>query len=67
LAGAKYQRMDALGCSPCGFDKEQAFAWLERAFADHSGFLMFVLEPLLEPLQSDPRWNDLERRVGISN
>jgi hypothetical protein len=50
-----------------GFDKEQAFAWLERAFADHSGFLVFVLEPLLEPLQSDPRWNDLERRVGISN
>jgi TolB-like protein/Flp pilus assembly protein TadD len=51
-----------------GFDdKDQAFAWLEKAFADHSVMLAFLrLEPLLEPLQSDPRWKDLERRVGIS-
>jgi len=52
-----------------GFDdKDQAFAWLEKAFADHSVILAFLkLEPLLEPLQSDPRWKNLERRVGISN
>jgi len=51
-----------------GFDdKDQAFAWLEKAFADHSVILAFLkLEPLLEPLQSDPRWKNLERRVGIS-
>jgi tetratricopeptide (TPR) repeat protein len=49
-------------------DKDQAFAWLDKAFAEHSLFLAFLkLEPLLEPLQSDPRWKDLERRVGISN
>ena len=49
-------------------DKDKAFAWLEKAFADHSVILAFLkLEPLLEPLQSDPRWKDLERRVGISN
>ena len=48
-------------------DKDKAFAWLEKAFADKSVFLVFLrLEPLLEPLHSDPRWNDLERRVGIS-
>jgi TolB-like protein/Flp pilus assembly protein TadD len=52
-----------------GFDdKDQVFAWLEKAFANHSVMLAFLkLEPLLEPLQSDPRWKDLERRVGISN
>ena len=22
-------------------------------------------EPLLEPLHNDPRWNDLQRRVGL--
>jgi TolB-like protein/Tfp pilus assembly protein PilF len=50
-----------------GFDKEKAFAWLEKAFADHSVFMAFLrLEPMMEPLRSDPRWNDLERRVGIS-
>jgi len=49
-------------------DKDQAFAWLEKAFADRSVILAFLkLEPLLEPLQSDPRWKNLERRVGISN
>lgn len=52
-----------------GFDdKDKAFAWLEKAFADRSVILAFLkLEPLLEPLQSDPRWKDLERRVGINN
>src|SRR5438105_771365 len=51
-----------------GFDdKDRAFAWLEKAFADHSVILAFLrLEPLLEPLQSDPRWKDLERRIGLT-
>jgi TolB-like protein len=49
-------------------DKNKAFGWLEKAFADHSVFLAFLkLEPLLEALHSDPRWKDLERRVGINN
>ena len=48
-------------------DKEKAFAWLERAFTDHSVFLAFLkLEPLMERLHSDARWNDLERRVGLN-
>jgi TolB-like protein/Flp pilus assembly protein TadD len=47
-------------------DKDKAFSWLEKAFADHSVFLTFLrLEPLMDPLQGDPRWNDLERRVGV--
>jgi tetratricopeptide (TPR) repeat protein len=48
-------------------DKNRAFDWLERAFADKSVFLAFLkLEPLMETLHSDPRWNDLERRVGVN-
>jgi TolB-like protein/Tfp pilus assembly protein PilF len=48
-------------------DKNKAFGWLEKAFADHSVFLAFLkLEPLMEALRSDPRWTDLERRVGVS-
>jgi TolB-like protein/Flp pilus assembly protein TadD len=50
-----------------GLNKDKAFDWLEKSFKDRSGFLVFLkLEPLLEPLRSDPRWTDLERRVGIS-
>ena len=47
-------------------DKEKAFEWLEKAFKDQSVFLVFLrLEPLMEPLHSDPRWEDLLRRVGV--
>jgi catechol 2,3-dioxygenase-like lactoylglutathione lyase family enzyme len=56
-----------LAVAYAAFDKDQAFAWLEKAFANHSVFLAFLkLEPLLEPLQSDARWNDLERGVGLT-
>jgi len=56
-----------LAVAYAGHSKDEAFAWLEKAFADHSVFIMFLkLEPLLEPLQRDARWNDLERRVGAS-
>jgi hypothetical protein len=48
-------------------DKDKTFSWLDKAFADRSVILAFMkLEPLLEPLHNDPRWHDLERRVGVS-
>jgi adenylate cyclase len=48
-------------------DKNKAFEWLEKSFKERGVFLVFLkLEPLLQPLHSDPRWGDLERRVGIS-
>jgi TolB-like protein/Flp pilus assembly protein TadD len=51
-----------------GFDnKDKAFEWLRKAFDDHSVFLVFLkLEPLMDSLRSDARWNDLERRLGVS-
>lgn len=55
-----------LAVAYAGSDKDQAFAWLEKAFKDHSPFLVFLkLEPMLDDLHSDPRWSDLERRVGV--
>jgi TolB-like protein/Flp pilus assembly protein TadD len=48
-------------------NKDKAFTWLEKAFEAHSVFIMFLkLEPLMEPLHSDPRWDQLERRAGTS-
>src|SRR5262249_51045419 len=48
-------------------DKDKAFGWLGKALEEHSVYLAFLkLEPLMEQLHSDPRWNDLERRVGVS-
>jgi Tfp pilus assembly protein PilF len=46
-------------------DKDNAFAWLEKSFKDHSSFLAILrLEPSLDNLKSDPRWDELLRRVG---
>nr|ART35743.1 B71 [uncultured bacterium] len=48
-------------------DRDQAFVWLERAYTDRSNFVAVLrLEPLLDSLHSDPRWNDLQRRVGLN-
>jgi TolB-like protein/tetratricopeptide (TPR) repeat protein len=49
-------------------DKEQAFVWLERAYHERRDrvFLLNV-DPLLDPLRSDPRFQDLVRRVGLAS
>jgi hypothetical protein len=48
-------------------DKEQAFVWLEKAYQERRDrvFLLSV-DPLLDPLRSDPRFQDLVRRVGLA-
>jgi len=47
-------------------DKEQAFAWLERAYEERADRIVWLnSDPLLEPLRSDPRFLDLVRRVGL--
>jgi TolB-like protein/Tfp pilus assembly protein PilF len=47
-------------------DNEQAFAWLERAYQERRERLVWLnVDPLLEPLRSDPRFHDLVRRVGL--
>jgi eukaryotic-like serine/threonine-protein kinase len=48
-------------------DKEEAFRWLDRAFAEHSGILQWIaFLPEFRPLHSDARFPDLLRRIGVS-
>jgi len=47
-------------------DKEQALAWLERAYAEHSGLTGLKVTPNLDLLRSDPRFQSLLRRVGLT-
>ena len=48
-------------------DKEEAFRWLERAFAEHSGILQWIaFLPEFRPLHSDARFPHLLRRTGVS-
>ncbi len=48
-------------------EKDKAFAWLEKAYNDHSTeMIYFKVEPMLAPLRSDPRYQDLLRRMNLS-
>jgi len=49
-------------------DKDQAFAWLEKAFRDHSPYMVGLKSsPRVDPLRSDPRYDDLLCRVGLAS
>jgi hypothetical protein len=48
-------------------DKEDAFRWLERAYADHSGILQWIaFLPEFRTLHSDARFPHLLRRISAS-
>ena len=48
-------------------NKDQPFIWLERAFEQHSNCMTTLkVDPLYDPLRSDPRFQDLLRRVGLA-
>jgi eukaryotic-like serine/threonine-protein kinase len=45
---------------------EQAFAWLEKGYQQHDFWLTFITrEPVYDPLRSDPRFQELVRRIGF--
>jgi hypothetical protein len=42
-------------------------AWLEKAYAEHSNRLTGLkVDPVYDPLQSDPRFQTLVRQVGLA-
>jgi TolB-like protein/Flp pilus assembly protein TadD len=47
-------------------DNEEAFAWLEQGYKEHSNILQWLkVHPYFDPLRDDPRFKDLLRRVGL--
>jgi len=47
-------------------DKEQTFAWLDKAFQDRSVFLIWLkVEPIFDPLRDDPRFEALVPRMDL--
>jgi tetratricopeptide (TPR) repeat protein len=69
LANARRQYvsnwMIALGYAAVG-DKAQALSHLEQAYQDRSCFLAFLkVDPAMDSLRSEPRFQDLTRRMNF--
>jgi hypothetical protein len=48
-------------------NNDEAFAWLEKAYLARSTMLTTLkVEPIYDPLRSDPRFQELMRRVGLA-
>jgi serine/threonine protein kinase/Tol biopolymer transport system component/tetratricopeptide (TPR) repeat protein len=49
-------------------DRDLAFEWLEKAFENRDAWLIWIgTEPKMDELNSDPRYSELLRRVGIQS
>jgi len=47
-------------------ENDEAFEWLERAYQDRNAWMVFLqVVPWLDPLRSDPRFQDLLRRMNF--
>ena len=47
-------------------DKQQALAWLEKAYDEHDWEMMGLkADPIYDGLRSDPGFQDIVRRIGL--
>jgi hypothetical protein len=47
-------------------EAEQAFAWLDRAYEERRGWLVYLgVEPTLDSLRGDPRFRRLMERMRL--
>jgi len=49
-------------------EKEQALTWLQKAYEERAGGITFIkVNPTFDGLRSDPRFQELLRRVGLAH
>lgn len=47
-------------------DREQTIYWLQRAYEERSNILQYIeVHPHFDFIRNDPRFKDLEKRVGV--
>ena len=56
----------ARACAEVG-EKDEAFAWLQKAYQERDyQMTLLKVNPSFDSLRSDPRFNDLLRRVNLA-
>lgn len=49
-------------------DKDRTLAWLDKAYQDRSGWLVFLeIEPRFDNVRSEPRFTALLHSIGLAN
>ncbi len=68
-AGAERKLAAILSADVVGYSRlmaEEAMTWLERAYEERDPHLLIAkTDPRLDPVRSDPRFQDLLRRIGF--
>jgi DNA-binding winged helix-turn-helix (wHTH) protein/TolB-like protein/Flp pilus assembly protein TadD len=66
--GRPILQMDRARCYMFLGEKDQAFAWFEKAFRHKEAELVTLkVDPTLDSLRSDPRFKNLMRRIGLAS
>ena len=65
LTGTDWSAATAVAYA-AGGDRDKAFQFLEKAYADKNDELLLAIRyPAFDLLRSDPRYKDLVRRLGL--
>ena len=70
IAKRKYVSPYSLAVVHTGLGEiDEAFTWLERAYEQRDGWLAghVKIDPRFDPLRQDPRFDNLLRRIGLSD
>ena len=65
-SSGEYDPVSAASCSAMLGRKDDAFRFLEKAYAERIGIVFLKIEPQLDNIRSDPRYADLLQRVGLA-
>jgi TolB-like protein/DNA-binding winged helix-turn-helix (wHTH) protein/Flp pilus assembly protein TadD len=67
LSGREYVPAPSIALIYAGLgEKDHAFAWLDKGYEERSFQMQWIkIEPRWDSLRSDPRFQDLMRRVGL--